>query len=323
MERILAIFRKWWLIVQRNPLFRGMEHWARTHSLPGLQRIPLYSLGTFILKELRNDRITTRANSMAFSFFLALFPTIIVLITLLAYTPLRDVFDDQLNTYLGEIMPGDTGEAVIRYIGDILQRPRGSLLSFGFFLAIWFASNGMLSMMRGLEKDYPVFRKRGLLEKRLTAIQLTFLISFLLVASVVVGILGNYLGDALLSLPRLAFVTRPVLIMFRWVILILLAFFTFSYLYRYGVSIRHRMPLITPGGVMATILSILTSVAFSFYVDNFGRFNKVYGSIGTLIVLMIWIQFNCTILLLGFELNAGVAVLRHLRQARRGAEHPE
>ena len=286
-------------------------NWAKGHSLPGLQAIPIYNLLVFINQETMEDAIVTRANSMSYSFFMAIFPAIIVLFTLLAYTPLYTNFDTVLRDSIHEVMPGEAGQMLFKTIQNIATIPRGGLMSLGFFLAIWFASNGMLSMMRGLEKDYKAtFKRRTDFQKRMMAIQLTFLVGFVLVASVLLVIMGNTLLQFLFHYIRADWITRMSLFTFRWVVVLSLFYTTFSTIYRYGSSTRRPIPFFNPGATLATIMSIGTSWGFSFYVDNFGNYNKVYGSIGTLIVLMVWMQLNCMILLIGFEVNAGIVILR-------------
>lgn len=301
-----------------HPLLTWMVTWSKTHSLPGLKRIPLYNLIIFIRRETQDDAILTRANSMAWDFFLAIFPSIIVLFTLLAYTPLYATFDDVLREAIHEIMPGSAGKMIFRTIQDIATRQRGDLLSFGFFLAIWFASNGMLSMMAGFEKEHEhTFRRRSGFEKRLISIQLTFLIGLVLVGAVIFVILGNTILGFVFQYIKADLITRMTFFTFRWVVVIVLFYTGFSTIYRYGAATHIRIPFFNPGALLATFLSIVISWGFSFYVDNFGSYNKVYGSIGTLIVLMIWLQLNCMILLIGFEVNAGIAVLRNLRRMER------
>lgn len=301
-----------------HPLLRWMVEWSKTHSLPGLKRIPLYNLIVFIRRETQDDRILTRANSMAWDFFLAIFPSIIVLFTLLAYTPLYATFDDVLREAIAEVMPGSAGDMLFKTIQDIGTRQRGDLLSFGFFLAIWFASNGMLSMMEGFEKEHEhTFKRRKGFEKRLISIQLTFLIGLVLVGAVVFVILGNTILSFVFQYIKADLLTRVTVFTFRWIVVIVLFYTAFSTIYRYGAATHVRIPFFNPGSLLATFLSIIISWGFSFYVDNFGSYNKVYGSIGTLIVLMIWLQLNCMILLIGFEVNAGIAVLRNLRRMER------
>lgn len=317
IDRIVKFFTEhpWWL--------RLLE-WSKHHSLPGLNRIPIYSVIKFILDETRNDALVTRANSMAFSFFIAIFPAVIALFTLLAYTPLYNDFDDILREGIQEVMPGNAGEALLQTVIDIATIPRGGLLSFGFLLSIWFASNGMLSMMRGLEKAYhATFKRRSAVEKRLIAIQLTFFLALILMASVVLVILGGTILRFVLSLVEVNWLTSMTAFSVRWVVLFLVFYAGISTIYRYGSSARRPIPFFNPGAMLATLLSILTSWGFSFYVDNFGSYNKVYGSIGTLIVLLAWLQLNCMIILIGFELNAGIMVLRERRQRKQQQEQVE
>lgn len=308
-----------WL--EANPIYlRGIE-WTKTHSLPGLKRVPIYNLAKFILEETRNDALNARANSMAFSFFLSLFPSIIVLFTLLAYTPLYESFDETLQNSITEVMPGTAGKLVFKTIQDIATIPRSGLLSFGFFLAIFFSSNGMMSLMRGMEKEYKsTFRRRNGWEKRFTAIKLVFILGFVLIASVVLVILGNTILNFIFGLVKFDWLTKTLLFGFRWVVILLLFYTGISLVYRFGAATRRPIPFLNSGSVLATILSILSSWAFSFYVDNFGSYNRIYGSIGTLIVLMIWIQLNCFIILVGFELNAGIAVIRDRRRENKALQ---
>jgi membrane protein len=321
--RIKDFFEKTGRYFTHHPLLLRAVEWSKAHSLPGLSRIPLYKLLIFIDREMKDDTLVTRANSMAFSFFMSIFPAIIVMFTLLAYTPLYENFDEVLQDSIHQVMPGSAGQMLFKTVQDIATIPRSGLLSFGFFLSIWFASNGMLSMMRGLEKDYrTTFKRRTALQKRLISIQLTFLVAVVLVASVVLVIMGNTILHFVFQYIKADLLTRWSFFIFRWVVVLSLFYATFSTIYRYGSSTRRPIPFFNPGALLATVLSIVSSWGFSFYVDNFGNYNKVYGSIGTLIVLMVWLQLNCMILLIGFELNAGIAVLRDRRKVAEAPPAP-
>lgn len=303
--------------IKRHPILERVITWSKNHSLPGLKRIPLYHLLGFIRDELRNDDLMTRANSIAFNLLLAIFPSIIVLFTLLAYTPLYETFDDVMAEAIERVMPGSAGQMLFSTVEDIATRQRSGLLSLGFFLAVWFASNGMLSLMEGFEKEHHLtFRRRSLLEKRLVAIQLTFLLGLILIGDVILVILGNLLLGALFAFIKAGLLTKIAFFAFRWVVIVALFYAGYSIIYRYGAATQRRLPFFNPGALLATGLSILVSWGFSFYVDNFGSYNKVYGSIGALIAFMIWLQLNCAILLIGFELNAGIAVLRDRRREK-------
>lgn len=281
----------------------------------GLSGIPFYNLVLFIYDEINEDTLVTRSNSMAFSFFLAIFPGLIMLISLLPYFPISLDFFGTLQTSIQQIMPGQAGDMIFSTVKDIATIPRQGVLSFGFVLAIWFASNGMMSMMRGLEKDYPTtFKQRTSFRKRLISIQLTVLVAFVLVASMLLIIMGNTILDFVFHYIQVALIVEFAFSALRWLVVLLLFYTTFSTIYRFGSSAWRPISFFNPGAMLGTVLSVIISWGFSFYVDNFGSYNKLYGSIGTLIVLMIWIQLNCLILLLGFELNAGIAVLRDRRR---------
>jgi len=269
----------------------------------------------FVYDEVNEDALLTRANSMAFSFFLAIFPGLIMLISLLPYFPISMDFFGTLQVSIKQIIPGSAGDMIFKTIKDIATIPQSGVLSFGFFLSIWFSSNGMMSMMSGLAKDYPTtFKQRGDFHKRLVSIQLTFLVALVLVASMVLIILGNTILGFVFHYIHVDSQIEIGFSVLRWLVVLLLFYTTFSTIYRFGSSTWRPIPFFNPGALLATVLSIATSWGFSFYVDNFGSYNKLYGSIGTLIVLMIWIQLNCLILLIGFELNAGIAVLRDRRR---------
>ncbi|MDX1943430.1 MAG: YihY/virulence factor BrkB family protein [Saprospiraceae bacterium] len=315
-----------WDFIQKLPLIRKVIKWSKKRSLPGFVGIPVYDVVVFLYKETQRIDLFTRANSMAFSFFLSIFPSLMSLFTLLPYLrqyilhyflpdTMEDNFDELLTAEIQQLMPGNTGAEIARFIQDLTTNPRVALLSFGFFLAIYFASNGMLTMMQGFEKSYKrTFKKRNPFRKRIIAIVLTFQLGLLLIASVVFIILGNFLLNTLAAFTRLDKLTEWSISVMRWLAIILLFYTVISIIYRYGIPTIRKFKMFSPGATLATILSILTSIGFGFYVDNFGQYNKLYGSFGTIIVTMLWIQLNSLVLLIGFELNASIAVNRDMRE---------
>jgi membrane protein len=312
LQRILPILRSRLL---RHRVWLAVTEWSKHNSLPGLRKIPLYNLVGFLLREVQQDALITRANSMAFSFFLAIFPGIIFLITLLPYLPYGDDFFSTLQEYISNVMPGEAGDWVFKTVENLLSTEQRSLLSLGFFLAIWFSSNGMLSMMKGLKKDYrEVFKHRNAIQQRLIAIQLTFILSFTLFAAMVLVTWGNKIINLVLDFINADWLTRLGLGLFRWVVILVLFYSGITILYRYGAATRKRVPFFNAGATLATLLAIAVSWGFSFYADNISSFNTIYGSIGTIMALMLWIQLNCMVVLIGFELNAGIAVIRSQRK---------
>lgn len=299
--------------VEGHPLLKAITHWAQTHSFPGFFGVPFFDVGIFLYNETKRVTLFSRANAMAFSFFLALFPAIIFLFTVATMLPIYTAFEQEINGYIDLIMPNDAGKELQSTIKELVK-PNSNLLSVGFVLAIYFSSNGMLSMMQGFEKTHlKTFHSRSAFKKRLIAIGLTLQLAFLVAASVLMIVLGDLVINWVTDFLHLTNNTGTAIAVFRWLVMLLLFYFSIAMIYRYGAALNVRFKWVTPGATLATILSILTSVAFSFYVNAFGNYNKVYGSIGTIIVLMLWIQLNCFILQVGFELNASIAVNRDIK----------
>ena len=202
-------------------------------------------------------------------------------------------------------------------IQDIASNQNGNLLSLGFVLALFFATNGILAIIEDFNKSEKVFESRSFVRQRLVALALTLIISFLLVIATVLVIGGNF---ALSFLEQNYIIKDQSLLAAlwtsKWLIIIFMAFAAISVLYYFGPSgyVYRRWRFLLPGAVLATVLFVATSVGFSYYVNNFGQYNKLYGSIGTIMVIMLWIYFNITVILVGFELNASLYVMqKHLK----------
>ncbi len=289
----------------------------------------MYDVFVFIFKELNRYDLFTRANSAAFSFFLSLFPSIMALFTLipylkdyiLNYLPQGDNFDQIMQTEIKRIMPGVAGDRLFLFIEDITNNPRVGLLSVGFLMAIVFASNGMLALMRGFEKSYETtFISRNFWRKRLVAIGLTFWIGLMLIGTVILIILGSNIIRWASEFQLINRMSATLLEIFRWFATLTLFYTSISFIYRFGPATKRKFALWTPGTALATALCVLVSVLFSYYVNNFNTYNELYGSIGTIISIMLWIQLNCLFLFLGFELNASIAVNRDLKNAQQETE---
>ncbi len=296
------------------------------HSFPGFFRVPVYDVSVFIYNEIRRFDLMTRANAIAYSFFLALFPLVIFVFTLVPY------FSDYILAFFGIntenfleilqheiqiIMPGKNGVGVLLFdtVKDLATKPQAGLLSIGFILALYFSSNGMLALMRGFDKKhFRSFKNRNSWKKYLIAIMLTGLLGLLMISSVILITLGQEIINLLSQYVDSANFNKFGLYVIRWIAILVVFYTGISLLYRYGASAKRKFAMFSPGATVATLLSILLSFAFSYYVDNYGRYHSIYGPIGTIIVLMIWIQLNSLILLIGFELNASISENRDLKK---------
>lgn len=310
---------KWWdrtiETIRSLPVLKQILDWSKRTAIPGFRGVPIYDIVVFIYNETQRDNITTRANAIAFSLFLALFPALISVFTLLPLMPFTADYVELLSTSLEDILPSDAHAYFIDLINGIASVNREGLFSFGFILAIFFASSGVLTLMDGFDKSsnhVDLYKNRNYFRKRFVAINLMILLAVVLILSFVLVIVGNILIDTLVSTLDMASWIDFVLSVLRWFIAILVVYTSITLIYRYGPSLRKRISYINPGSILATILSLTTSLAFAYFVNNFGRYNEIYGSIGALIVIMIWLQINAFVILIGYELNASIAVNSNL-----------
>lgn len=304
------------------PILGKIVLWSKRYSPPGFDGVPVYKVAEFIIDEANKDNITNRANSVAYSIFLAIFPAIIFLFTLLPLMPFIQDYTLIFSEYLEGLVPREAHTYLMGIIYDITSQRREGLLSLGVFLALFFSSNGMLTLMSGFDKTYHItFKTRNYFYKRLVALNLTLILTVLLIVSFFLVVLGDTLFYWFYDHIQLPASSLILLKFIKWVIAAGLVYTGVSIIYRYGPSMYKKIPFINIGSIMATVLFLLTSVAFSYFINNFGRYNEIYGSIGALIVILIWLQINAFIILVCFELNASVAVHKDLEAQELSTEY--
>jgi membrane protein len=301
--------------------YRFASSKSKSIFLPGFQGLPLYDVVVFFQNQVRKIGLNDRARSIAFSFLMAVPAATIFVCTLIPYLPVSKKLTNQLLLLTKEITPNqNTYTLVSNFLIDFLTKPRGGLLSFGLVVALYYASNAMIGLMRSFNKSLPSYNKRNFIENRLIAIRLTLVMILLLIGCIVILVTQ----DELLRYGFRAFHVhkssmKGTIKTLRWVVIIPLFYFTIAFIYRHAPAIHEKWRLFSPGTTLATILMIMLTFIFSFWVNKFGNYNKVYGSIGTILILMIFVYFNALILLIGFELNVSIHALQ-LRVKRRGGK---
>lgn len=308
-------FRRLSQRILQGPLVKGILQWSKTHSLPGFQHIPLYDVVEFFLGQVRTIGMTDRASAIAFNFVMAIPPAIIFLFTLIPFFPINAAFQEELYSLIRDVIPGEKDNAVlIRFLRDFINRPRSGLLSIGFLLALFFSSNAMMGIMRSFDQNYAGFTKRKDFQKRLVALKITMLLYFFVICSVLLLVAREavlrWLG---IDDPRVIQLINNL----RWTIIVLLYFFCISFIYKHAPSVHKKWKLINPGSLLATGLMLLMTVAFSWWVSNFAKYNELYGSISTVLIIMILIFVNSLFLLIGFELNVSIQSLLQRAQDRK------
>jgi membrane protein len=297
-----------WLhrLLLRNRYYRKLIAWSKVFILPGFGNLTVFDVVTEFIDDFMDGTLPNKATSLSYNFMLAFFPAILFLFTLIPYVPVKN-FKAQLLQIVSTIMPTNAYLAFKSTIQDIIIYKNGGVLSFGVIASLYFATNGIANLMRAFNNSSLTIEKRTWLKRRMIATVLTIIIGFLLLISII--ILGA--GQALIHMAEKHVLSGSlfwvnVLLLSRWIIVVIIFFATISLLYRYGPSHKLKWKWLNPGAIMATALAILTSLGFTFYINHFSAYNKLYGSIGTLIVVMLWLYLNSLILLIGFELNANI-----------------
>lgn len=309
-DRLIATALRIYAGVLESRPVRIILIWSKRLVLPGFDGVPLFDVAVFFIKGMRKGSITNRAAALSFNTFLAIFPAIIFFFTLIPYIPIEN-FQDSLLDLLKDFIPTQAYDMVEETLFDIVKRPRGGLLSFGFLLAMYFATNSINSLIEAFNQTYHAIETRTAFKQRLVSIALVLILSVLVIVAIALITFGplslNWLVNKGLLTDGL---TIFIIGIGKWIITLALLFFAFSFLFYYAPSGKQRFRFISLGSTITTLLFIATSVGFNFYVNNFSKYNSLYGSIGTLIVFMMWIYFNAIIILIGFELNASISVAR-------------
>jgi membrane protein len=212
-----------------------------------------------------------------------------------------------------DITPNQNTSLIVEnFLKDFLNKPRNGLLSFGFLLAVFYSSNAMIGIMRSFNKSLVYNAKRNFLQTRWMAVKLTILVVLLVIGSVAILVTQDELLRMLLKHLHIKnHSARWLFKTLRWVVIIPLFYFAIAFIYKYAPAVHKRWKLSSPGTILATFLIIMTTVIFSYWVNKFGTYNKVYGSIGTILILMLLIYFNSLVLLIGYELNVSI---HHLKE---------
>lgn len=291
--------------------------------LPGFQGLPLYDVVMFLSKQIQREGLNMRAAAISFNLLMAIPPFLIFLFTLVPYLPGQKDFSRELLRLVHDLTPNqDTYVWVRDFINDF-TKPRSGLLSLGFLTAGFFASNAMLGIMNSFNRSlHTIYRRnRNFFQTRGTALKLTFFIALIFIASILLLISqGSILKAVLKWLSIEGESTRQWIGSLRWIVILALIYYAIGLIYRFAPAVKRKWSINSPGTILATFLIILITVLFGFWVNNFGTYNKVYGSIGTVIIIMSSFFFNSLILLMGFELNVSINHLKMEAEIRQVKE---
>lgn len=313
------MLRKYIVKLLQLPIIRNLLRLSKEIRIPGFDGLPLYDVMAFFIRGMQEGWLNLRASAVAFNFILAIFPAIIFFFTLIAYIPI-DGFQDQLMNILKVMMPENAYASVSGTIEDIVMRQRGGLLSITVVSALYFSTNGVSALIDSFNTTYHTIESRPYLIQRGFALLITIILVFFTVVAIGLIIFGEI---GMQYVAQKGWVTDGLvkfsLHLGRYTIIVALLFFAVSVLYFLGPAKQTKWRFFSAGSSLATFLVIVTSLSFTYFVDKFGTYNKLYGSIGTLVIVMLWMLFNSMALLIGFELNASIedAKLREIELGKR------
>jgi membrane protein len=306
-------------IILESPPVKTIINWSKKIVLPGFEKIPLYDVVLFFIKQSKQIGLNERAASISFNFLMAVPPLLIFVFTILSYIPgSKNIYSEMLNL-LNTVIPDITTFNMIKKVMDDFFAGGTGTLSFGLLLAIYFSSNATLTIMRTFRKSmlHIEIEDRNFLQIRWSAIRLTAIIILLLLATILIMITQTVI---------LKWITEQLNIQDNWVDLLfnlahfiitfLLIFIAIGLIYRYAPHVQKKWKIRSPGAILATILIISFTYLFSYWVNNIASYNKVYGSLGSILILMFLVFFNSLVLLIGFELNVSINSLKRISEKR-------
>lgn len=292
-----------------NNTIKRFTDFLKRISLPGFDKVPIYNVIKFFIDGMQHGAITTRGGSIAYQFLMASLPALIFFFTLIPHIPIEN-FQQEVLDFLKNMLPHNVFLTIQTTLEDMFVK-RSGLQFFGFLIAMFFATRAVDSMIRAFNATYHTLETRDFTQRILVAALMVLIITLMFAVSVSMIIFSKMIINKLIVHNILEVnITYYFILAGKWIIIIAMVFFGISFLYYFAPAKRTKWRMFSAGSSLATILMILSSLGFSYYVNNFGQFNKLFGSIGTLIVIMIWINFNALSLLIGFELNASITHAR-------------
>ncbi|MBZ9728924.1 YihY/virulence factor BrkB family protein [Salegentibacter sp. JZCK2] len=292
----LEQFSNWW------------ESKTKGIVLPGFDGLSLYDLWIIYSGGIIKGTFSTRASAIAFSFFMALFPFLLFMLNLIPYINFIDDFQLQFLIFMDSLLPPNTSDFFNDIFLDIANTPRGGLLSIAFLVSIFLMTNGINAIFTGFEFSYHTNANRSIVRQYLVAVSVSLIMSLLLLITVILVVYLTYAISDFNEL-GLGFMNINSAIV-KYLLFILLIYIAVATLYYFGTKEARQARFFSIGAFFTTILILIFTYLFGLYIENFSTYNELYGSIGALLILMVYIWLNSNILLLGFELNASLIKMK-------------
>ena len=303
--------------LEKIPLVKHFVHYGKQIILPGFEGLSLYDLIEIYTIGIIKGTFTARAGSISWSFFLSLFPFLLFLLNLIPLVPITG-FDLKFYEFIDGMLPPQSTDFFQDIYIDISSNPRTGLLSTVFVLSIFLMANGINAVFSGFEYSYHVSVNRNIIRQYFMALGVSIIVALLLLITVITTLYFSYLLE---NLKNMGMVRDDIfwLQLGKYSILIIMIFLIVAILFYFGTKEGRTHRFFSVGAVMTTLLIIVTTYLFGIYINNFSNYNVLYGSIGAMVILMLYIWLNANLLLLGFELNASLQNLRKIHSAETHA----
>ena len=298
--------------LNKIPIINILVSFLKKIKLPGLKGLSLYDLLEMYIIGIVKGTLSSRAGAIAFSFFTAIFPFLIFILILIPYIPIES-FQDEFLVFLREFLPPNTSDFFVNNIfEDIENTNRGGLLSSVFLLSIFLMANGVNAVFTGFEASYHAKLNRNAFKQYMYALGIAIILALLLIVTVIV--LGYVEIYVIQNLEEHGYLEKDQgqfgIILAKYLFFVMMVYISTSILYYFGTKEGKHSRFFSIGALFTTLLIMLTSYLFGIYIENFSQYNELYGSIGALLILLLYIWLNSNILLLGFELNASLHRLK-------------
>jgi len=295
--------------LKKIPVISWMVAKGKRIILPGLEGLSAYDLWEMYSLGIIKGTFSTRASAIAFSFFMALFPFLLFILNLIPFIKFIDDFQLEFLTFVDALLPPTTNEFFNGVFADIASNERGGLLSLTFVLSIFLMANGVNAVFTGFEYSFHTSVNRSIIRQYMVALGVSIVLALLLLITVIVTVYTTFVIEGLASMG--IFKDDVVLLqLLRYAVFVIIVYVITAFLYYTGTREGRRTKFFSVGALFSTLLIMLTTFLFGGYIVNFSNYNELYGSIGTLLILMVYIWLNSNIILLGFELNASIYKLR-------------
>jgi membrane protein len=296
---------------------------AKKISLPGFEGLPLYDVALFFIRQMQQIGLNERAAAISFNFLMAIPPLAIVLFTILSHLPMSDKLYREALILIQQITPDKDTYRILKSIMDDFFKPGGGFISLGLLIAIYFSSNAVITIMRTFNKSilHIDVEKRNFIQLRFEAIKLTILILTLIIGTMLILVVQGSILDGIRTWLSLGSASMKWIVeLIRLLLTFIMVFFSIAFIYRYAPAIEKKWKLNSPGALLATFLIIGFTYVFSYWVNNVASYNRVYGSLGSILILMLLVFVNSLVLLIGFELNVSINSLKAIANRRMAEE---